>query len=95
MNERIIVGIVCFCVAMTGLFLANLFLTIMIGEVNRKRTDGNLVSYIGFTGPKILRICSEYRRSYPDGKVMIYAVCAFVLAMIGLVGVAVCLRIIG
>lgn len=67
----------------------------MIGEINRKRQDGNLVSYIGFTGPKILRICSEYQRSYPDGKALIYAVAAFALAMSGLVGVAVCLRIIG
>ena len=95
MNPRIIGGVICFCAAMSGLFLANMFLTMMIGEINRKRQDGNLVSYIGFTGPKVLRICSEYHRSYPDGKVLIYAVSAFALAMIGLVGVAVCLRIIG
>lgn len=95
MNSRVIIGIICFCAAMSGLFLANMFLTMMIGEINRKRQDGNLVSYIGFSGPKVLRICSEYHRSYPDGKVLIYAIGAFSLAMIGLVGVAICLRIIG
>jgi hypothetical protein len=95
MNSRIIVGLICFFAAMSGLFLANMCLTMMIGEINRKRQDGNLVSYVGFTGPKVMRICSEYHRSYPDGKVLIYAVGAFVLAMIGLVGVAICLRIIG
>ena len=95
MNSRIIVGLICFFAAMSGLFLANMCLTMMIGEINRKRQDGNLVSYVGFTGPKVMRICSEYHPSYPDGKVLIYAVGAFVLAMIGLVGVAICLRIIG
>jgi hypothetical protein len=95
MNSRIIVGIICFCAAMSGLFLTNMFLTMMIGEINRKRQDGSFGSYVGFSGPKVLRICSEYHRSYPDGKVLIYAIGAFALAMIGLVGVAVCLRIIG
>jgi hypothetical protein len=95
MNSRINVGVICFCAAMSGLFLANMFLTMMIGEINRKRQDGNLVSYVGFTGPKVIRICSEYHRFYPGGKVLIFAVSAFALAMIGLVGVAICLRVIG
>jgi hypothetical protein len=95
MNPRIVGGAVCFCAAMTGLFLANMFLTMMIGEINRKRHDGSLVSYVGFTAPKILRICKEYRRSYPNGRVLVYAVVAFALAMGGLLGVAVCLRILG
>ncbi len=80
---------------MSGLFLANIFGTMMIGEINRKRQDGNLVSYFGFTYPKIRRICSEYHSAYPDGKMLIYAVIAFALAMIGLVGFGLCLRIIG
>lgn len=95
MNSRIIVGVLCFCAVMSGLFLANMFMTMMIGEINRKRQDGHLVSYLDFTGPKILQICSEYHRFYPNGKVLIYAVCAFTLTIIGLVGVALCLRIIG
>jgi hypothetical protein len=80
---------------MSSLFLANMFLTMMIGEINRKRQDGSLVSYSGFSGTKVLRICSEYHRSYPDGKVLIYAIGALSLAMIGLIGVAICLWIIG
>jgi hypothetical protein len=89
------VGVLCFCAAMTGLFLANTFLTMMIGEINRKRGDDQVVSYFGFTGQKVAQICFEYRRSYPDGKILMYALGAFALAMIGLIGVAVCLRIIG
>ncbi len=80
---------------MTGLFLANMFLTMMIGAINRKRQEGNLVSYFGFTFPKMLRIFNEYRRSYPNENTNIYALAAFALAIIGLVSVAVCLRIIG
>lgn len=62
MSERLIVGmILSFCFAMSGAFLANMFLTMMIGEINRKRQGGNLVSYFGFTFPKVVRIFSEYR----------------------------------
>jgi hypothetical protein len=73
----------------------DMFLTMMIGEINRKRQDGSLVSYFGFTFPKMLRIFAEYHRSYPEGNLRIYTLTAFALAIIGLVSVAVCLRIIG
>ena len=95
MSARVITGIISFCLAMTGLFSANMFLTMMIGEINRKRQDGNLISYFGFTFPKTLRIFSEYRHSYPSGWLHIYALAAFSLTIIGLISVAVCLRIIG
>ena len=95
MSVRAITGIISFCVALTGLFLANMLLTMMIGEINRKRQGGSLVSYFGFTFPKMLRIFGEYRSSYPSGKLHMYALGAFVLALLGLVSVAVCLRIIG
>lgn len=94
MSERTIAGIVSFCLALTGLFLANMFLMMMIGEINRKRQEGNLVSYFGFTFPKMLRVFSEYRRSYPGGKLHAYALGAFALAMLSLIAVAVCLRIL-
>jgi hypothetical protein len=77
-----------------GLLLANMFLMMMIGEVNRKRREGNLVSYFGFTFPKMLRIFGDYGRSYPTGKLHLYALGAFVLAILGLISVAVCLRIL-
>jgi hypothetical protein len=95
MSARTITGIILFCLAMSGLFLSNMLLTMMIGEINRKRQDGNLVSYFGFTFPKMLRIFGEYRSSYPNGSLHIFALVGFVLALIGLIGLAVCLRIIG
>jgi tellurite resistance protein TehA-like permease len=94
MSQRAIAGIISFCFVLTGLFLANMFLMMMIGEINRKREEANLISYFGFTFPKMLRIFGEYRRSYPNGKLHVYAVGAFGLAMIGLISVAVCLRVL-
>ena len=94
MSVRAITGIVLFCVATSAIVLANMFLIMMIGEINRKRQDGNLVSYFGYTFPKTLQIFREYRSSYPKGKLHIYTWVAFALGMIGIIGVGVCLRII-
>jgi tellurite resistance protein TehA-like permease len=95
MSTRVIAGIVSLCVVVTGLFLANMFLTMMIGEINRKRQDGSLVSYFAFTFPKMLRIFDEYRSSYPNGNMHIYALAAFAFAIIGLIGVGLSLHVIG
>jgi hypothetical protein len=88
MSTRVIVGIACLSAATTGLIVANMFLYMMIGEINRKRAEGNLVSYFGFAFPKMQRIFSEYRVKYPNGRLHIYALVAFAAAMVGLLGVA-------
>jgi hypothetical protein len=95
MSPRIEIALASFCIAMSGLFIANLFLTIMIAEINRKRQDGNMVSYLGFTFPKMLRIFKEYRALYPNGYAHVYSLTAFAFAMMGLISVAICLRIVG
>jgi hypothetical protein len=94
MSARAIIGIISFCIAMTGVFLGNITLIMMIGEINRKRQEGNLVSYFGFTFPKALRIFREYRSLYPDGKLHIYNLAASALMFIALIIVAVCIGII-
>jgi hypothetical protein len=95
MNARLIAGIASFCMVLTGLFLANFFLMMMIGEINRKRPEERLISYFGFAPPKMVQIFGEYRRCYPAGKLHVYSLAAYAIALFGLVGVAVCLRIIG
>jgi len=57
--------------------------------INRKKEDGRLISYFGFTPPKVLRIFAEYRRLYPNGKLHIYALTVFTIAMIALIVVGV------
>ncbi len=95
LSPRLITGVVSFCLVLTGLFVANMYLTMMIGEINRKRQENGLLSYLGFSFPKILRIFHEYRSAYPNGKMHVFALTAFTVAMLGLVGVAVCLCIVG
>jgi len=95
MSTRAIAGIISFCLAMTGIFLGNLVQTMMIGEINRKRQDGNLVSYLGYTFPKIVRIFHEYRETYPNGHLHIYAFVAIAFAIIGMIGAAIGFRVIG
>jgi hypothetical protein len=91
----VIAGIIVFWIGLSAAFLANLFVTMMIGEINRKRQEGDPLSYFGFTFPKMLRIFREYRRLCPRGKLHIYALAFFSVAMVGLVIVGVCLHIIG
>lgn len=95
MSGRVVVGIVAFCIAGTGVFLGNMLTMIMIGEINRKRGEDNLVSYFGFTPQKSRMIIREYRRLYPDGKLHIYSYLAVVAVIAGMITVAVCTRIIG
>ena len=95
LNARLITGIISFCVALTGLFGANMLLIMMIGEINRKRQEGSLVSYLGFSFPKIIRIFHEYRGAYPRGRMHIFALVAFAVAVLALVIIAVSLLSIG
>lgn len=94
-STRVVAGVILFCLAVSTMFLSNLFVTMMIGEINRKRQESDLISYFGFTFPKMLRIFREYRRLYSGGKLHIYALVSFAIAMISLVIVAVCLHVIG
>ena len=95
MSARIVAGIILFCLCLSAVILANLFHTMMIGEINRKREENDLISYFGSTPAKVLRIFGEYRRLYPDGKLHIYALASFALGMICLFVMAMCLHIIG
>ena len=95
MSGRVIIGIAAFCIAGTAVFLGNMLTMIMIGEINRKRREGDLVGYFGFTPQKSRMIVREYRRHYPDGKLHIYSYLALAAAVAGMIIVAVCARIIG
>lgn len=94
-STRVVAGLILFCLAVSTIFLSNLFVTMLIGEINRKRQESDVISFFGFTFPKMLRIFREYRRLYSGGKLHIYALVSFAVAMISLGIVAVCLHIIG
>ena len=95
LSARVVVGIVSFSVAMTGCVLANFFLTMMIGEINRKREEGRQVSYFGMTPPKMLRIFREYRSSFASGNLDTLALTSFAVAVAALISMAVCMGLVG
>jgi len=85
---RVILGIASLSFAVTGLVVANMFTTMMIGEINRKKADEQRVSYFGFTASKMGRIVADYKALYPRGKMHIFSRLAFAFAVLGLIGVA-------
>ncbi len=93
LSTTAIVLIILFCLAVSVILTCSLFLTMMIGEINRKREEENLISYFGFTPSKALRVLREYRSLYPRGKLQIYALLANLVDVLGLIMVAVWLSI--
>ena len=94
MTPRLIVGVLAFGLATTGTVVANLCAHAMIGEINRKRPKGEKVSVFFIRG-KSGQIFDEYRRLYPAGKLHVYAQGATAVAIVSLVGCAVCLGFFG
>lgn len=85
-----VISIILLCAATSAAILANMLIIMMIGEINRKREEGNLVSYFDFTPGKVFRVFKEYRSLYPDGKLHLCALSTFAVAMIGLIIAAIC-----
>ena len=88
-------GVASFCAMMTGVFAGNQFVSMMIGEINRKRDERNLISYFGFTFPKLLAIIEGYRKLYPTGQLHKYLFACLGLGFVGWIGFCVALRIFG
>lgn len=91
MSLKVIITVIAFCVAMSGVVLANMFFIMMIGEINRKRQEGKLISYFGYTPTKVQRVLAEYRSLYPIGKFRTYYLLAVALVVIGVATLAVCM----
>jgi hypothetical protein len=70
---------VLFCLATLGIFLSNLFLIVIIGELNKRRHQSNQLSAFFLMPWRISAIFNEYRLRYPDGRFLRYVyVCLFV-----------------
>lgn len=95
MNEYLLAALVSMCLALSGGFLSNMFLLMMIGEINRKKNERDLIPYFGFSPPKMIRVFDAYRKTYPHGRLHIYMLAAFAFVVIGLVGVMVLLTLMG
>jgi len=94
--SRLLVGaLVTFLLAMTGIALGNMYWFIMIGEVNRKKSDNDVIPYFGAYPGKGLRIVEEYRKAYPNGKTHLYLYAAAGLMFVGLAATALLITIYG
>jgi hypothetical protein len=58
--------------AFSGIIGANLVLFAMIGEINRKLPERDRISYIFGYYAKYRRIFNEYRRLYPNGRLLLW-----------------------
>jgi hypothetical protein len=83
MSTRLLIAVIAFCVALSGTIVGNLCLVAMIGEINRKRSGSDLVSYFGFALPKIVAIHREYRMLYPKGRLHFWTMSAAAAVLIG------------
>jgi hypothetical protein len=50
-----------------------LMINTIIGEINRKLPENEQISYFGGHRTKYHRIREEYRRLYPDGRLLFYS----------------------
>jgi hypothetical protein len=57
-------------VAQVCLISCTFIIFAIIGEVNRKRPEGEQISYIGWHVTKRRFVRQEYRRLYPEGKLV-------------------------
>jgi hypothetical protein len=92
---RAVVGVVAFCIALTGTILANQFVTMMIAEINRRRDEHSQIAYLGFTPSKVLLVHSEYRRLYPAGRLHTMTLVSMGVVVVAMLMVAVCIGIVG
>ena len=68
-NLFVLVGI--FSVAMTCIIGAGFILFAMIGEINRKLPDNEQISYLWGHPAAYSRIYAEYKRFYPEGRLLL------------------------
>ena len=80
--------IVLFCLACSSAILSSFFLWQEIGEINRKLSDDEQISYWGMHPVKMARIKREYKRLYPSGRIDLirrllqYAAFAFMVLLL-------------
>ena len=93
MTIRLILWILSFLVAMTGIFYANRTTYAMIDEINRKRPTDRQVSYFWFSPAQKRKIYDEYRSLDPEDKLGKRRRQAYAAIVIGFAASAICLML--
>lgn len=95
MSANLVVGVISFAVSVTGACAANVYTARMIGAINRRKRDGDLISQSWFYPAKERMIYNEYRLLYPEGRLHVCRRRAHAMLFGGFIGVAVCLLTAG
>lgn len=91
MISRVLIIFIPFSLAMTACIWVNVLIIMMVGEINRKKSDSEQVNYLGYGLTKVFLVFSEYRNAYPSGKLAMYAKAAISFMFVGLIATAICL----
>jgi hypothetical protein len=71
MAARVIIGIIALaCISVCGIMF-HLVSTEMVDKVNEKLPEGGQFGALGWYLPKTQRLHREYRRFYPDGRLLL------------------------
>jgi len=73
MKAYLIAVCVLFSFATIGILLSNLFMMVVVGELNKRRQRSNQLSFILLTPWRISAIAREYRMRCPQGRFLRYA----------------------
>jgi len=85
MSVRQIIFLISISVFVIASFLANMFHMMMVDQINDKRPVENHISHLRHRLPLIMQIISEYRGSYPQGKLHIYTLGSLAIVLINVI----------
>jgi hypothetical protein len=71
MTSERIVALLMFLFAISCIMFSGFLMFAMIGQINRKVSDRNQISYLWGHPAKYFRIYSDYRRLYPEGQLLL------------------------
>jgi hypothetical protein len=73
MRAYLIAVCILFSIATISILLSNLFLMVVVGELNQRRSKTNQLSFVWLTPWRISAIAREYRMRCPQGRFVRYA----------------------
>jgi|ERR1041384_179631 hypothetical protein len=85
MSAEGIIAIIAVCIYVVGLYLANMLWLLMVEEIDRRNPGLKLYEIFGFRRLRGFRGYREYREACPNGRLHIYELACFAIAMSGMI----------
>jgi hypothetical protein len=93
MNVRLLTGICFFGLSTAAAICGNVVVHRMIDQINRHPGNGPDISHFMFSPGKLIRIVTDYRSLYPEGKLGFYLRASVAGLVVGFVGLVFCLMV--